>query len=109
MAISTTAIWEDKLTEDQAKQTWCPFAKPMMVSENQVAIAHGRSFTREGNGGGKITSISENCLGAECMAWRWERSQLVFRDRAEGDELVGTVYKTTPEPDSGYCGLAGRP
>lgn len=100
------------VTEAEAKGKWCPYTR---VSANEK---------------------DENCIGSECMAWRWKDQQIfrkyVLADDPEATEEPDRYAKGIPEtwvwqpfdgedeacwiePENetlarrtGYCGLAGR-
>lgn len=74
------------MTEDQAKQKWCPFVRQ--------AEHGGGSWNRASWPDGDILNLDHskglyacNCIASLCMAWRF---QYISKD-------------------SGYCGLAGEP
>jgi len=68
------------LTEAEARERWCPFARTYAVHETGAAT-HNRGY---GKGKPEPDCL---CLASACMAWRW---------------MPGTF-----EPPLGYCGLAG--
>ncbi len=85
------------LTEEQAREKWCPSAQVIMRPVEEI---HGQKVVM-------LDCISANrieggeaahgtkCIASDCMAWRW------------GDP-------TNPRPEDraqwgGYCGLAGSP
>jgi hypothetical protein len=76
---------EMRLTEEEARGLWCPFARVMTGFDEKVAV--NRGDTDEGD--------RCRCYASHCMAWRWSRE--MYR---EGDLLL---------PRHGYCGLAGEP
>jgi hypothetical protein len=70
-----------KLTEEDAREKWCPFARAdaYPASESSVTVnREGSSFTRK----------ACLCIASNCMAWRWAEEKSVTDRR-------------------GYCGLAG--
>jgi hypothetical protein len=76
------------MTEEEAKQKWCPF--------NRLApLGASQRYT--------VTAMSEapdcNCIGSACMAWR-------ATDNFTGPSAPGEPGPT-PKP-AGYCGLAGK-
>jgi hypothetical protein len=90
-----------KLTEQDASLKRCPAA---------FAAAHGVNFsgatTYECIGDVPITGQFKdrvhaplNCIGSQCMAWRWEQTDDLFRKRD----------KDRGDPIKGYCGKAGKP
>jgi hypothetical protein len=65
------------MEEGEAKNKWCPFAR------------------------------SENCIGAECMAWRFSHPLFYVFDEEKGSSVVKEDIASFT--DQGYCGLAGKP
>lgn len=77
------------LTEDDAKTRWCPAARVAPVGEQNL---WNRSKLDTGLPGGTDADRHlrmSRCIGSACMAWRWKRADA--------------------PPETGYCGLAGRP
>lgn len=78
------------VTEDEAKGTWCPFARVIdrdkEASGNRNVLADIKFMSKH----------KPTCLASACMAWRW------------GDN---THANDDPPPyaPKGYCGLAGKP
>ena len=73
------------MTEGEAKEKWCPFARSQML---------GLVVNRDGFGSPYDISL---CIGSACMAWRRR-------------EPPGPQPPDAPEPsDEGWCGLAGKP
>lgn len=83
------------MTEEEASKRWCPFVRqacPTRYTDGDVRVeVINRYDTGRPLG---------NCLGSECMQWRWHKDEedRVFRQRND-----------SPEPMQGYCGLAGVP
>lgn len=77
------------MTEDEAKQKWCPFAR---------GREHQTPNDDNGNTGGANRFDMGDpdsgclCIGSQCMAWRW----LDFNHHGKG-------------VNRGYCGAAGKP
>ncbi len=104
------------MTEDEAKTKWCPFAKPVMVTEHDLFV---RSFN-ERDDVDKIKNsmhrINDKCIGSECMAWRW--IDLDVRDfgavgdynqeTREGTDDTEAFQRAIDAERHGYCGLAGK-
>lgn len=66
------------MTEDDAKQKWCPMA---LVTSARIAA----------NGSNRgVDEHYTRCLGSDCMMWR----------------LYPRYY--ADQPQHGYCGLAGK-
>ena len=74
-----------RLTEAEARKTWCPFAR-------KAEIVHfiGPSAGSQWQDVPVATSTDAKCIATDCMAWRW-----INNDPADAAR--------------GYCGLAGRP
>lgn len=79
------------MTEDEAKQKWCPFARVIHFHDND----HNGVSPAAGNRGCHGEPKTEaRCIGSDCMAWR---SYRVFGPAG-----------CDPQRE-GYCGLAGEP
>jgi hypothetical protein len=78
------------LPEEQAKTKWCPLVRYVHDGED-VTSNRDVNFT-------PLHGEPTNCLGSDCMAWRW--TQPMF----DGPDS----YISEPGP-KGYCGLAGLP
>ena len=86
------------MTEDEAKQKWCPFARQA-------------SQFREGAPDAMVVANRSekdfplgNCIASECMAWRWDSRVAKLEPHPDGDMCL----RWDSEP-RGYCGLAGKP
>jgi hypothetical protein len=93
------------LTEDEAKEKWCPFTRALYVAdadddddddelfEDQDPV-HNRLVVEgvndQGFSAGEELDQGKTCLGSRCMAWRW-------------------ALRPTDGAKVGYCGLAGIP
>lgn len=77
------------MTEDEAKQKWCPHAR---IQTSWTSLHGGVALA----GTNRWEKGSAKCIASECMAWRWEAA---FR---RDDNSM-------PTPVDGYCGLAGEP
>lgn len=73
------------LSESDARERWCPFARPV-IGSTVYAAPEGRAV--DVGDDGCPTSIGQNCIGSRCMMWSW-------RDAEEA------------EPRLGFCGLIG--
>lgn len=71
------------MTEDEAKQKWCPFVRVYSVSDSDGANGSWNRHQRNGHD-------ETRCIGSECMAWRWN---------PDPDPLLNL-------PPHGRCGLA---
>ena len=85
------------MTEDQAKAKWCPFVVASHTNPRQRAWV-------DGDVGEPTGTLHHNCLGSECMAWRW-RDQIA--EAVDGPE--GLSLNVSVDHSSGFCGLAGAP
>lgn len=78
------------MTEDQARNRWCPFVRITLETEHWKAM-NNREQPLTGNG------IRTNCIASNCMAWQWERTLV------GGNDKDGFEYE-----NGGYCGLARK-
>lgn len=87
------------LTEEQAKQKWCPFSRAALTWRE------GRAFSDASpqaivavpvNRGGDISDLC-CCIASECMAWRW----------ADPEERLASDERRAADSRRGCCGLAG--
>jgi hypothetical protein len=81
------------MTEEEAKQRWCPFARVVeqgsaIATHNRVQLPTGRDVQ---------VPVAGFCIASACMAWRVKSETR----RTSG----GYPYPVTV----GYCGLAGSP
>lgn len=69
---------------ESVRQKWCPFVR--FHAEGSNAVSNRDEGIDDGNPG------TSRCIGAVCMAWRWNE------------------HKTDDaRTHHGYCGLAGKP
>ena len=95
------------ITEDEARQKWCPLARVWAAGEMHP------------NGANRFVSDSDHtpekhteafvkgttCMASACMAWRWDWENARTREisrKGEGMEVV-------TQPTHGYCGAFGHP
>lgn len=102
------------MTEDEARQKWCPFAR--------VGDGNNRSVSPGVLDPGSAIA----CIASDCMAWRWrapktEKRILPTGKQPEPDAMTkgwrtptttifsgDVVWVRTLPPTLGYCGLAGQ-
>lgn len=91
------------MTEDQAKEKWCPFARvPLTNVRNE--IESGSPVVNRCTDGRINSSVL--CIGSACMAWR-KAGQIGIGPNGERRDL--DLDGLTRWVDEGFCGLAGRP
>lgn len=76
------------MTEEEAKNHLCPIA------------ARNRRLNGE--------ELGSNCVGADCMAWRWDEEGNLDREE-HYNATAGGIPNSGPPKPIGYCGLAGKP
>lgn len=85
------------MTEDDAKEKWCPFARVFDTgSSNRVAAD---------DDGPTAAAAGSECIASDCMAWRWAISPKTIEQAAKS---IITSPEGPKEP-TGFCGLAGKP
>lgn len=77
------------MTEDEAKQRWCPMVRLYDPAEK---IAVNRPYEDEWTALG-VHGDNHYCIGSACMMWR------------KTDDAIPEYN----HPESGYCGRAGKP
>lgn len=83
------------MTEDEARQKWCPFARITVTPDN--APWQGGSLSNRGIWTNGEPGVS--CIASHCMAW-------IETDR----EAVPTLPDGEPDfKPAGYCGLVRHP
>lgn len=96
------------LTEKEARERWCPFARAIVAtleSDGKCGEPTDTVGAAVGNRPGSSQILRQTtCYGANCMAWRWRGWPTRF----------GTIATAPDEEDItgdriGYCGLAGKP
>jgi hypothetical protein len=108
------------LTEDQAKEKWCPFVR--------VEVGHGLAAANRHTDNGSAL-VRAQCIASQCMAWRWSgRSPILLHEAGppdgreawesydrliaqgwtRGSDTPGGVWLNPPKKPEGYCGLAGK-
>ena len=92
------------LTEQEAKEKWCPQAiRPVVVSTGSTAAVGA-------NRNQHVLPLGTFCVGSECMVWRWNDKTTVYYIGT--NELGRSEFKheqLSKEKWTGYCGLAGKP
>lgn len=79
------------MTEDEARQKWCPFGED---PDPLIQMDAGGNIIRE------VRSKSRaRCIASDCMAWRWG---LKLNERS----VVPTYIQ---DREHGFCGAAGKP
>jgi hypothetical protein len=73
------------LSEDEAKERWCPEARVSYLHETAENGVTASTYNRTWNG---YELREARCLGSKCMAWRW-------------------INPAIGRQTHGYCGKAG--
>lgn len=104
---------QNLVTQEQAGQNWCPFARAIIVGKTGQSMAHNRHMgvvdeTPDAEGRVQL-SMSDNpescrCIGARCMAWSWWDA-LPEKPRSDDPQAVER-FATQAMQMRGFCGLA---
>jgi len=96
------------MTEDEAKQKWCPM---MRLTTDQGEWRTNRGERPQGAIGESYVYF--NCLGRDCMAWRWNIKPNPDWEQPNPMKYPSPDYRfDNPyiiDEENGYCGLAGKP
>lgn len=102
------------MTEDQAKTKWCPLVR----QSSTFAGEDGRpGFGFSYNRAATLGVGNCNCIGSDCMAWRWIIQPVAGRPAEEriytmpgsGRQEIVKAPAVKAVAGDGYCGLAGTP
>jgi len=86
------------MTEDQAREKWCPFARVTEVDE--MGNSNACDYNRQYHPSDVVThGYPAQCVASDCMAWRWKLDA----------DLRQMVDALDNGKQIGYCGLAGKP
>lgn len=88
------------LTEEEAKEKWCPFARVREANQGSAAAVNIRSLG---------TPSLVRCIASECMAWRGKTQWRPRSDYPWEDGKAESSGPNVQERIVGHCGLAGRP
>jgi len=111
------------LTEEQAKEKWCPFTRAVATFKNgddTVCASYNRAITSW-----ELMEYT-HCIASGCMAWRWEGGEFewhadIDKNDPDGDgweywgQWVGSAgqqhnwRRPLGDQRKGYCGLAEPP
>ena len=69
------------MTEDEAKQKWCPWANARLLLYPQQTVAGMQTHLVAFAADPKKPSITVNCVGSACMAWRTENEAVAIGDK----------------------------
>ena len=99
------------MTEDEARQKWCPFARVAMISSSDIECPPCNRLAIDGVSGLEKNPAGARCIASDCMAWRqtatlWLREGVANPVRAVGD--TPAPYQSKQVGSEGYCGLAGK-
>jgi len=83
------------MTEDQAKQKWCPMVR---FNDRNSETAYNAWYDTSG-GEGRC-----KCIGSACMMWRWDA--ITPEEKRQLREYGDSTGPLLAIP--GYCGLAGK-
>jgi hypothetical protein len=107
---------EGLVTEEDAKEKWCPFARVIERDCDGSTRARNRvvHLDAAGNVLKEITDTlaGTRCIGSACMAWRWEKSEAKAVEgyqTPDGQSITTRWARIDPVDGAGFCGLAGKP
>lgn len=90
------------MTEDEARQKWCPFARSRAVECPDVK--DGQPIRKIGYWiDPAINEITTKCIASDCMAWRTYDAEFAGNVVDKESAELALSYK-----GRGYCGLAGK-
>jgi hypothetical protein len=87
------------LSEEEARQRWCPHARAMGYARDAGNITKLVAGYNRDHPDGNIPA----CIASHCMAWRWSEPKTL-----KDIDLVTSDVVASP-PRLGFCGLSGIP
>ena len=87
------------MTESDAREKWCPFARGFHGDNRAAYGSHGDGPVEDDYS--KEMAANYPCITSDCMAWEWDADQQV------GDYLPVNAGKLKMR--RGYCGRARAP
>jgi len=87
------------MTEDEARQKWCPFVRAADSLDFRAPAANRTAGPDE-----EQNPTWSKCIASDCMAWRW-----VGSDKTGDPPTFSTDADENRKRIKGYCGLAGKP
>lgn len=86
------------LTEEAAREKWCPFARVYAVVDGDVVTVNRETLSQPAKWC--------RCIASGCMMWRWEAGA---RLDAKRDFVVQGMGEHGVGHARGFCGRAGKP
>lgn len=89
------------MTEEEAKTKWCPMSR--------VSLTKGEVGYNRVDGG--IPSEYATCIGSDCMAWAWDKTEYEYSggkvDDSGWEEVAVGCWRKKRENREGFCGFGG--
>lgn len=93
----------DGMTEDQAKQKWCPYQEMRAQASAHTIMLACTRWPDDSEKFAKGANENKKCIGSDCMMWQTTSQEY---DKIGAD---GFPTRDAHMTISGYCGLAGKP
>jgi len=91
------------ITEEQAREKWCPMVRYTFHSTDSSANRWKQSLPP--NEPHALNPLPCRCIAPECMMWRWHFEQT--NKQPSNSMSWPPVEPTYSQTYKGYCGLAG--
>lgn len=103
------------VTEKEAVEKWCPFARSF-ESGGVVPTSYNRIHVAKAGDKSVALSVSSMCIGADCMAWKWHKTNVKVANLSQYDrDEHGTAIAAFSDTDIvaswrtyGFCGAFRR-
>lgn len=82
------------MTEDEAKEKWCPFARAGIYAGNGAVAVNRHTMA--------VSDSDTRCIGSGCMMWQ---QRMVTRKAVPADPPAMIEMVDVPPFADGHCGL----
>lgn len=90
------------MTEEEAKQKWCPMVRA------SISQGDGNASNRDCHRPNEAPEYAQ-CIGSKCMMWTQIKQLFDVTHNSFVEKVEHTGWEYEMRFNGGYCGLAGKP